>query len=126
MLKKYVTLYYPRFFRFLTRLMDFMTPNLDALALPMETAYPPGVSPLYPQLPTGNESFPLSAAYLRLLGRKNGSVGPGHMPSLAWTSKLWQHAWAAATLLAGLLPHLSLYPSVSFGSIACLILADVF
>ncbi|CUT99596.1 rapamycin insensitive companion of mTOR [Echinococcus multilocularis] len=109
---------------FLTRLIDFITPNLEVLSLSLEVAYPTGTSPLYPLLlkPTNSQEdvFPLSPAYLRLLGQR-GAIGSSAsssnsrvIPSLSWTSCNWPQTWAAATLLSGLLPHLSLYQPDSF------------
>ncbi|VDM31550.1 unnamed protein product [Hydatigera taeniaeformis] len=109
---------------FLTRLIDFITPNLEVLSLSLEVAYPTGAPPLYPLLSKSvnnqEDAFPLSPAYLRLLGRRSAddssafSPNSGVIPSLPWTSRNWPQAWAAATLLSGLLPHLSLYPPDSF------------
>ncbi|KAL5103379.1 hypothetical protein TcWFU_004901 [Taenia crassiceps] len=109
---------------FLTRLIDFITPNLEVLSVSFEVAYPAGAPPIYPLLLKSTNSqddiFPLSPAYLRLLDRRSVSGSPafssssGVIPSLPWTSRNWPQAWAAATLLSGLLPHLSLYQPDSF------------
>lgn len=103
-------------------MIDFITPNLEVLSLSLEVAYPTGAPPIYPLLlkSTNNQDdvFPLSPAYLRLLDRRSASGSPasssssGVIPSLPWTSRNWSQTWAAATLLSGLLPHLSLYQPV--------------
>ncbi|VDK37735.1 unnamed protein product [Taenia asiatica] len=109
---------------FLTRLIDFITPNLEVLSLSLEVAYPTGAPPLYPLLLKSKNNrddvFFLSPAYLRLLDRRSSSGSPasssssGVIPNLPWTSRNWPQTWAAATLLSGLLPHLSLYQPDSF------------
>ncbi|VUZ43209.1 unnamed protein product [Hymenolepis diminuta] len=120
---------------FLTRLMDFITPNIDVITLPMDIAYPSGSSPLYPILlkPSGNsqeDSFPLSPAYVRLLNRRtiSNTISPSTsvLQNLSWTNRNWSQSWAAAILISGLLPHLSLYPQNSFpGSLLRRFLAAV-
>ena len=103
--------------------MDFLTPNLEVLAQPLEVAHPSGASPLYPLLLKSTacqeDVFPLSPTYLRLLGRlgigdaaSSSLMMSGIVPNLAWTSRHWPQVWAVAILIAGLLPHLSLYPPV--------------
>lgn len=103
--------------------MDFITPNIDVITLPMDIAYPSGSSPLYPILlkPSGNsqeDSFPLSPAYVRLLNRRtiSNTISPSTsvLQNLSWTNRNWSQSWAAAILVSGLLPHLSLYPQNSF------------
>ncbi|VDD80030.1 unnamed protein product [Mesocestoides corti] len=103
--------------------MDFLTPNLDVLAMPLDVAYPAGVSTTYSLFEGGRGEggegiFPLSPAYVRLLDRRNingtsstaaAATTTTVTPSLAWTSRHWPQAWAAATLIASLLPHLCLY-----------------
>lgn len=120
-------------FSFLTRLMDFFTPNLEVLKFPMDIAYPSGSSPLYPILfktSKQEDCFPLSPDYIHLLNRRTISSATSSsttvLQNLSWTSRNWSQAWAAAIVIAGVLPHLSLYSQSSFpGSQLCRFLTAI-
>lgn len=112
-------------YSFLKYLLCFVSPDLEILAQPHSVAFPSVQHAtaknslfLSSSVNESAASFPLSPVYARLLHHHKieCKVMDGRVlwiPSLAFTSRLWPHAWAAATLFSGLLPHLCLYSAVS-------------